>query len=285
MVVEVNIFVLIPVVVAVFYTIRWIDTQVRKVFRIDADSGLLEKNAELYTELEQQRAAQRKETESLRREYERKLTGQQRELQKHIDWLLGQIQEECAKIKLLETRIDGGTATLTMAKPLLLICGGISQFCTADRMAVHRAGVPFHRIIEATKHKIDDEFRRRRADHTLYKWVHISSHAGADGVLLADGVANAEWWHEVLVGVQVLFLAACETVEIADALAGMMTVISTTEEIEDKHAADFTYIFWRQMKEHGRPERAYQEALLAVPQVAEFTDIRLGGDNYGSDNE
>lgn len=286
MVVEVNIFALIPVIVVVFYTIRWIDTQVRKVFKIDAESGLLEKNAELYNELEQQRATHRKETESLRREHERKLTSQHHELQKRIDWLLGQIQEERAKIKMLEQRIDGAGASLSMAKPLLMICGGISTFCTTDRMAIHSTGLPFHRIIEATKQKIDDEFRRRRADNTLYKWVHISGHAGADGVLLADGVANAEWWNEILVGVQVLFLAACESVAIADALAGMMTVISTTEEIEDKHAADFTYIFWRQMKEHGSPGRAYQEASLAVPQVAEFTDIRLGGDgHYGSNNE
>lgn len=250
----------------------------------DPTTGLLEKNTELYNELQQQRATHRKELDGLRREHERSLAGQQQELQKRIDWLLGQIQDDGVKIKLLEAQSGTSAIALTIAKPLLLICGDVSQFCTADRMAIRKAGVPFHRIIESTKQKIDDEFRRRRADNTLYKWVHISSHAGANGIQLVDGLAGADWWNDLLEGVQVIFLAACKTVEIADALAGMCTVVSTTEEIEDKHAADFTYIFWRQMKEHGRPERAYQEALLAVPQVAEFTDIRLGGDDYGSND-
>lgn len=285
MVVEVNIFALIPVVIAVYYAIRWLDTQARIALGTDPTTGLLEKNAELYNELQQQRAEHRKELERIRREHNRELTERNQELQKRIDWLLGQIQEDGVKIKLLEAQAGASVTTLSIAKPLLLICGDVSQFCTADRMAIRKAGVPFHRIIESTKQKIDDEFRRRRADSTLYKWVHISSHAGASGIQLVDGLAGADWWNELLEGVQVIFLAACKTVEIADALAGMLTVVSTTEEIEDKHAADFTYIFWRQMKEHGRPERAYQEALLAVPQVAEFTDIRLGGDNYGSDNE
>lgn len=283
MVVEVNIFALVPVVIAIYYIIRWSDEKLRQALGVDAESRFLEKIAKLQDAIDNQQASHRRELDSIRREHESKLLEQKHEFDRRVAWLVEQLQDEGAKVKALEIQ-SARDHPLLPAKPLLLICG-ISQFCAQDRMAIRRAGIPFHRILDATKTKIEDEFRRRRSDGTLYKWVHVNSHASADGVQLSDGMASATWWNETLIGIEVLFLAACETVEIADALAGMMTVVSTTEEILDKDAADFTYIFWRQMREHGNPGRAYQEALLAVPQVSEFTDIRLGGDNYGSDNE
>lgn len=291
MIVEFNVFALIPVIVVIYYVIRWLDGAIRKRLGIDLQSEFLENIAKLQGELEKQQKRHKDEMSALRREYEkqiaaqqqefeRKITQQHDEMEERVNWLLEQLKAEGVKVKALETQmrnIPQEQNEDTLAKPLLLICGGVSSFCTADRMAIRKAGVAFHRMLDATTQKIEGELRRRRSDNTLYKWVHVSGHASAAGVKLGEIVVAPPWWNETLIGIDVLFLAACETVDVADALAGMMTVVSTTEEIENKDAADFTYIFWRQMNTHGNPGRAYQEALLAVPQVAEFTDIRLGG--------
>lgn len=207
------------------------------------------------------------------------------ELQRRIDFLVGELQRAGIHIRDLEKAItEGGKGKVDIppkkylpAKPLLLICGMETALCDVDRHAVRRATVSFQRLFNATKANLSAELRRRRQDGTLYPWLHISAHADEQGVSLTDGIAPPAWWNEQLQGIEVVFLAACRTAMVADALAGMVSaVIFVLEDIEHNDAGDFTYSFWRRMKEHGDPRLAYQQAIIEVPQIAEFTDIRTG---------
>ena len=197
------------------------------------------------------------------------------ELEERVAWLLNELQHAMARIHELEQQSNGNKITAP-AKPLLLICGPDNALCNTDRHALRRAQVSFQRLTETTKRQVQEELQRRRQDGTMYTWVHITAHATIEGVRLTDGVADPSFWNETLIGVKVVFLAACQTAAVADALAGMVTVVYVLEDIENRDASAFTYAFWRRMREHGDPLRAYRQAVTEAPQVAEFTDIRTG---------
>lgn len=240
---------------------------------------------------EQRIAALRAEMESTRRtdqQWIREMEAQRaadlkriEELTRRVDFLVGQLQLAGVQIQDLRDQLNGKpndpkpSRTLP-PKPLLLICGPDLTMCELDRNALRRAKVPFQRIAQATRASIEAELRRRRQAGTLYPWLHITAHADARGVALADGLAEPAWWAGELDGVRVVLLAACRTEEVADALAGLVTVVFVSNsDIESTDAADFAYAFWRRMREHGDAATAYQQAITEVPQIAEFTDIRV----------
>lgn len=207
-------------------------------------------------------------------ECERKIA----ELEERVKWLLNQYQGAMARIAELEaSSLHGGITKIELpAKPMLLLCGPDNALCDADRHALRRAQISFQRLVDCNRQQLEEELRRRRQDGTLYTWVHITAHATPEGIRLKDGVADPSFWNETLTGIKVVFLAACQTAAVADALAGMVTVVYVLEDIENRDASAFTYAFWRRMREHGDPVRAYRQAVLEAPQVAEFTDIRTG---------
>src|SRR3990167_2916991 len=205
-------------------------------------------------------------------DYERKVE----ELEERVKWLLDELQLAKGRIRELEkAQQNASTKTASIpAKPLLFICGPDNRLCEIDRQALRRTGVSFQRLYDATQQMVSDELRRHRQDGNLYPWLHITPHAHNAGIQLADGVAPPAFWNDILSGVQVVFLAACKTATVADALAGMVTVVYVLEDIDNRDASDFTYAFWRRMREHGDPVQAYRQAVVEAPQIAEFTDIR-----------
>lgn len=205
-------------------------------------------------------------------EYENKVA----DLESRVRWLLDELEQAKARIRELEkAQIQAPHRTESIpAKPLLFICGPDTSLCEIDRTALRRVGVSFQRLHMATRTSIENELRRRRQDNTLYPWLHVTAHAGEEGIMLTDGIAPPSFWNDMLTGVQVVFLAACQTASVADALAGMVTVIYVLEDIDNRDASDFTYAFWRRMREHGDPHRSYRQAVVEAPQIAEFTDIR-----------
>src|SRR3990167_7378492 len=205
-------------------------------------------------------------------DYERKVE----ELEERVKWLLEELQLAKGRIRELEKaqQTPAPKAATTPAKPLLFVCGPDNRLCEIDRQALRRTGISFQRLYDATKTMISDELRRHRQDDNLYPWLHITAHANEEGIQLADGLAPPAFWNDILSGVQVVFLAACQTANVADALAGMVTVVYVLEDIDNRDASDFTYAFWRRMREHGDPVQAYRQAVVEAPQIAEFTDIR-----------
>lgn len=245
--------ILLVLVVGVFAAFRWLDRQ---------------KVVELQEELAEQR-----------QRYEQRI----QELERRVDFLVDQLQKAGIRIRDLENQTQLATHPTAVSretdapiKPLLLICGENATMCDSDRLSLRRAGVGFQRIYHASKRTVEDELRRRRQDGTLYPWLHITAHAGPMGIQLVDGIADPAWWNERLVGIKVVFLAACKTAAVADALAGLVgTVVFIHEDIGDRDASDFTYAFWRRMKEGADPHQAYRQALFEAPQIAEFVDIRV----------
>jgi hypothetical protein len=267
---------LVPILVIViiaFVSLRFVEN--RMGHRLGEDSHNCEE------EIRQLRA--QLEAERLRNQEESRRKDQQiRDLEERVDWLVSQLQRAGIQVRDMEkalAALDRPRASVAPIaplppKPLLIVCGPDTAMCDLDRHALRRAGVSFQRIYHASKRLITDELRRRRQDGTLYPWLHVTAHAGEVGIELSDGLAEPTWWHEQLDGVQVIFLAACKSATVADELAGLCTVVFVQDEIDSQAAADFTYCFWRHMREHGDPQQAYRQAIAEVPAVAEFTDIR-----------
>lgn len=258
-----DIVIVLIIVVATFVTSRWVERQLGH--RIGEPDVL---------HYEEKIAALQEELQAQKQRYEQKI----KELEKRVDFLVDQLLRAGIHIADLEKAVATPKTAQPekepLSKPLLLVCGDDSSITTLDRQSLRRAGISFHRLLSATKRSIEDELRRRRQDGSLYIWLHVAAHADDSGIALSDGYAPPAWWNEQLDGLQVVFLAACKTSKVADALAGLVTVVFVQEEIESQDAADFTYAFWKRMKEHGNPTRAYRQAVEEVPQVSEFTDIR-----------
>jgi hypothetical protein len=256
-----DVFIVLIIVMVAFAVVRWIER--RLGHRIGEND--IERYEEKIKQLQAEMATQKEI-------YEKRI----RELERRVDFLVSELQKAGIRIRDLE-RIERATHTQhdpLPAKPLLIVCGPDLQLCDTDRQALRRAGVSFQRIVSASKASISAELRRRRQDSTLYPWLHVTAHADDAGIHLVDGVAAPEWWNEHLDGVKVVFLAACKTSTVADALAGLVTVVFVHEDIGNQDAGDFTYAFWRRMKEHGDPLQSYRQAVVEAPQIAEFTDIR-----------
>lgn len=262
-------YTVLAIVVVAFIALRWLEH--KWGHRIgESDPGRYEdKIAELQRAMEEQR-----------NRYEQKI----KELERRIDFLVGELQRAGIQIKDLEMVVAennrarltaDNAATALPAKPLLFICSD-ATICDVDRHALRRTNVSFQRLYSATKATVAAELRRRRQDGTLYPWLHITAHADEQGIHLADGIADPAWWNEHLDGISIVFLAACKTATVADALAGMVSVVFVLEDIENGNAGDFTYSFWRRMKDHGDARLAYRQAITEAPQIAEYTDIRTG---------
>lgn len=188
-----------------------------------------------------------------------------------------EIQAEKIRIRALEERLsryecdDPATADF----PLLVIGGPDDAIMDDDLAAIRQARVAFKRIRRATRPLIEDELLRRREAGDLYRWLHVASHAGPAGIVLADGLAERAFWSETLTGIEGVFLAGCTDVAIADWLVGQVSwVLSTTEEIRSAWAGRFAKAFWETLATGKSPRLAYQAACRVVPQFAEYTDFR-----------
>lgn len=262
-------YTVIGLVIVAFIILRWLERRLGHRLGEGAPTRNEQQIAQLQKELDEQRAR-----------YETKIE----ELEHRIDFLVGELQRAGIQIRDLErvvadknrVNVANDDVSALPAKPLLLVCSMDETLCDVDRHALRRANISFQRLFRATKATIGAELRRRRQDGTLYPWLHITAHANEQGILLADGIADPTWWNENMDGIKVVFLAACQTATVADSLAGLVTVIFVLEDIEHGNAGDFTYTFWRRMKEHGDPRLAYRQAITEVPGLAEYTDIRTG---------
>ncbi len=162
--------------------------------------------------------------------------------------------------------------------PLLAIFGPDKAITTADEAALNQSGIPFKCIYAATQPLVADELARRRRSHDLYRWLHIATHAGPQGLLLNDDVVGRDWWNQQLGGIEGVFLAGCTDVAVADWLLGVVKwVLSFTVDVDNDLARQFALVFWGAMSEGKPPRDSYRLACRSVPALAKVSDFRVKG--------
>lgn len=186
--------------------------------------------------------------------------------------LLSELQKLKARVSNLEDASD--IVLLTKEKATLLVMGD-NDFGMADRNALRRAGVLFHRLIDGTFSSLKEEMQRKRSEGRQYKVVHISSHAGKDGVQFSDGVYGGAALSEIVLGVDLLFLASCSNVTIADEILGIVpNIIVVYEQVDTNDMESFVYEFYNALKNDFDILKSFNVAIQRTPAVAEFVDVR-----------
>ncbi len=152
----------------------------------------------------------------------------------------------------------------------LVVAVGDSSFdvdLSALRKVQRVTGLPFVSIAPATKRQLEQKLERDRVLGRPVRWLHLSVHAGPDGVRLADGLASWAWLSEILAGVEVLVVAGCVSDQAVDVLGVVPHVIGFGADIENRDAMLFAEVFWMQMAEHGDVDHALDVALDRSPPV------------------
>jgi hypothetical protein len=214
--------------------------------------------------------------ESEMAEQEKRYKARIDELERQVRFLLSELTKANNKIQELEKSTAVLRQSAAVPARVLLICGNDDRFCNSDRQALRRANVSFERLTLATKDRIKAELRRKREDGRPWRMAQVSSHAGDAGIQLADGqLADPAWWNETLEGFICVVLASCQTMIVADSIAGLVRyVIAIREDIENPDAAEFTFSFWRGVVDGLLIPEAFDQALRETPQVAEYVAIR-----------
>lgn len=172
---------------------------------------------------------------------------------------------------------QGTKQAVAVGNPEVFQVYGDLAFAQADAESIRRAGLLIHRLSVATGDRLKAHWQRMREDNVLPKLVHFSSHAGPSGILLQDSLYGLAWWSDLIRAgeIDVLFLASCENVDVADVLLGCAKqIVCTLEPISDEDAAAATYGFWKTMRLGQSVEVAFSEAKRVAPGASSFLYLR-----------
>lgn len=158
---------------------------------------------------------------------------------------------------------------------LCVVVGTNEPLFTSDLAALRQVkaqtGMDFHRLLNCTRTQFDTYFRRERSLGRPVALLHISAHAGPQGVMLADGLVDGAWLSERLAGVDVLLLAGCAADGVGDWLGVVPHVVTLAEEIGGEDARTLTLHFWTGIGRGLEPGVALAMALeRCSPVVGEF---------------
>ncbi len=197
---------------------------------------------------------------------------------------IGQLERELAEAKERIRYLEGQQSqSLTPLNPetrgpdfpLLAIFGPDDTITRADEGALNQSGIAFKCIYRATRPLVAEELARRRRSRDLYRWLHIASHAGPQGMWLVDELASREWWNQQLTDIEGVFLAGCTDVAVADWLLGVVKwVLSFTVNVDNDLTRQFALVFWGAMSEGKTPRDSYRQACRAVPALSRVSDFR-----------
>ncbi len=180
------------------------------------------------------------------------------------------------KLEELEVNVGSleGSQLLTKQKATLLVMGD-SAFGEEDRNALRRAGVLFHRLVGGGFIELREELQRKRQEGRQYKIIHISSHAGREGIQFSDEIVSGRKLSDILDGVELLFLASCSNINVADEVLGVVKeVVVVYEEIDSEQMQVFVYNFYNELKKDFDILKSFNKALELTPSVSEFVDLR-----------
>ena len=184
------------------------------------------------------------------------------------------LSEEINSLKKRIENLEDKNPILTSEKATLLVLGD-NSFGTADRNALRRAGVLFHRLIDGSFKSLREELQRKRSEGRQYKIVHISSHASELGIQFSDGVFTGDELSNILDDIHLLFLASCNNVSIADKVLGIVDdIIVVYENVNTNDMESFVFEFYNELKINFDIDSSFNSAIKKVPSVAEFVDRR-----------
>lgn len=187
-----------------------------------------------------------------------------------------QFTELKLNIDMLEMNVKSleGITLLTKQKATLLVMGD-ETFGETDRNALRRAGILFHRLVDGSFQSLKEELQRKRQEGRQYKVVHISTHAGKEGIQFSDGVFSGNELSNILDGVELLFLASCSNINISDDILGIVKkIIVVYENIDNESMQNFVFNFYNNLKIDFDIEKSFNVAISLTPEVSEFVDLR-----------
>ena len=198
----------------------------------------------------------------------------QADMQRTIDFLVRELS--VAKIVPL---IEGSMTR----EDVLVVVGTEDTALKMDLMAVRRSGVRLSRLQPATKTSLETMLNRRRKNGTPIKYIHISAHAGPDGIELEDGLADPEWLADQMQGVTVLLIAGCRGDNLGDWLAGIARyVITMSEPVRNTTTPGmsdigiFSEVFWRGIYNNRPVPVAFDEAIQMSPAwISEIAELHF----------
>lgn len=223
--------------------------------------------------------------QALRLEYETKIQN----LQAQIDFLLKTLTDRSSSGEH-NWNGDGKVAVAlpaptTRQRQMLVVIGQDDTGLKMDFSVLRRARIPFTRLSPATLDSFEAEINRARRIGDPYAYIHISAHAGEDGVQFSDGLATPEWLAERLRGVEVVLIAGCEGTNIGDTLGGIAEyVITMAEPVRNEQRrvslsdiGIFSEVFWSAVWDGKDARTAFYTALDRSPSwIGEIAHIHAG---------
>lgn len=195
---------------------------------------------------------------AMREEYEAKL----RQMHEQVEFLLERLRLDGIRINELEKRLASG-AEVDRRSLVVAVASGVDGWM--DLALLRSLPISITRLVGATKVKLKRHLDRARSYGRPVAHLHIGAHSGADGIALDDGLADADWLSQHLMGVQVLLLAGCNGDELGDWLASVPYVVTMRESVPADDAALFSKLFWSEIVTGSNPDEALSSALLKAP--------------------
>ena len=157
---------------------------------------------------------------------------------------------------------------------------GDKTFGELDDLALKHAGVDVVTVKSNSYLELEKEIFRQRQDNKIIKRIHISAHGHlSKGILLNQTWYDFKQWFALFDPkdeIEIVFLAACQTIELADTLAGLAKyIVATTVDIPNEDAMLATQVFWRYIGLNYTAEEAFERMRHNIPKFAKY--IRLRG--------
>lgn len=132
------------------------------------------------------------------------------------------------------------------------------------------------RLLPVSKASLERTIERHRAAGNPVELLHLGVHAGQQGLLFADGLADGMWLSQNLAGVKIAMLAGCECDQVADLLRVVPAVVSMREEVENRDASLFAGAFWMAVGLGLDANEAFERALQRAPaSIGEYVELHL----------
>ncbi len=137
-------------------------------------------------------------------------------------------------------------------------------------------GLPFQRVLNATRRKLTAVLDLERKLHRPVQYLQIMLPAAAEGITFLDQVADGAWLRKRLAGVQVLVLSDYGGGTRGEWLDAVPHVVLVHEGIAGEEVTGFVREFWQRIGVGKEPQAAFEEALGCAAEARRWVEGRFG---------